>query len=52
MEKIRALLSGINKFDYAVKILKAAIVGFEAFNDELERSLPEKTLKGNGKERI
>lgn len=46
MDKIKMLLGGIKKFDYAVKILKAAIVGFEAFNEELEKSLPnEKEIK-------
>lgn len=42
MKQIQKILDIINQFDYVVKIAKAALAGYDAFNKELQNQL------GNG----
>ena len=39
MNKIKMMVEFIQKFDYVIKIAKAAIAGFDTFNNELNKSI-------------
>lgn len=41
MKQIQAIVDGIKKIEFIVKIAKAVLVGFDAFNAELQKSVTD-----------